>query len=81
MEQKDQILFALYARVNQFPEPEDHPTLSFDIARELSLPLDRVLALAQELAQEGFVTISVLSDPPLLYLTVLGVIRCKRLAA
>ncbi|GAB2536528.1 hypothetical protein [Rufibacter soli] len=80
MEKCDSILSALLAKVGGYREPEDHPTLSLDIACELQLPLVDVLNLAKNLAEEGLVKISPLYNPPLLYLTFAGLSRARRLA-
>ncbi|AKQ45470.1 hypothetical protein TH63_07165 [Rufibacter radiotolerans] len=80
MEKCDFILSALLAKVGSYREPEDHPTLSKDIAADLDLPLVDVLDLSQNLAEEGLVKISLLYNPPLLYLTYAGLSRARRLA-
>ncbi|WP_123125668.1 hypothetical protein [Rufibacter latericius] len=75
----DALLTALLTKVKGLPTPEDHPTLSQEIAGEMSLPLEEVLSLSRMLVQDGFLKISPLHDPPLLYLTVSGVARALRL--
>ncbi|MFC6999502.1 hypothetical protein [Rufibacter roseus] len=80
MEEMDNILSALLERVHLLKEPEDYPTLSSDIAHTLHLPLNDVLELSRELADNGWVVISPLNEPPLLYLTFTGLARARRLS-
>ncbi|WP_205500854.1 hypothetical protein [Rufibacter psychrotolerans] len=81
MEKKDQIMAVLYAKAKGFPVPEDHPTPCGEVAQATHLTVDAVLTLARQLAEEGFVTLCPQQDPPLLYLTVLGVMRGRKLTA
>ncbi|WP_157593143.1 hypothetical protein [Rufibacter tibetensis] len=62
-------------------EPEDHPTSSYEIAQETHLSLDQTLAVCDDLVQEGFVKISPLHTPPLVYLTLPGLARARRMEA
>ncbi|ALJ00412.1 hypothetical protein [Rufibacter tibetensis] len=78
MERKDEILSTLLGKVGGNKEPEDHPTPCNVVADLTHLPLDYVISLSQELAEEGFIAISTLHDPPLLYLTLPGVARARR---
>lgn len=78
MEEKDNILSALLANVGKYQEPEDHPTLSSEVAAAIKLPLKQVLSLCRELTDEGMIVISPLNEPPLLYLTITGLIRARR---
>lgn len=81
MEIKEVVLVSLLAKVGKHTVPEDHPTLSEQLAIEMNLPLDALLRTCQELADEGFLVISQLSDSPLLYLSLPGLARAKRLSA
>ncbi|WP_205501751.1 hypothetical protein [Rufibacter psychrotolerans] len=79
MNERDLILAHLFQKVRDFPEPEDHPTSSRQLALDTQLSLEQVLSLCQELAEEGFLSLSPLSSPPLVYLTITGVARARRL--
>ena len=78
MERKDEILSTLFGKVGAYREPENHPTPCNVVADLTHLPLASVISLSQELAEEGFLAISTLHDPPLLYLTLPGVARARR---
>jgi hypothetical protein len=80
MEIKEVVLVSLLAKVGKYSEPEDHPTLSEQLAKELNLPLAVLLRSCQELAEDGFLVISPLSETPLLYLSLPGIARAKRLS-
>ncbi|MBC3541972.1 hypothetical protein ACFSC6_08990 [Rufibacter sediminis] len=79
MDKRDLILADLFAQVKCHHDPEDHPTSTSKIATDIDVHLDEVLLLCQELAQEGFLKISPLNSPPLVYLTVIGIARARRL--
>lgn len=81
MDRKDVILSAVFAKVEDYFEPEDHPTPSSEIATDINLPLNDILALCEELVDDGFLAISQLHTPPLLYLTLTGVARARRMDA
>ncbi|GGK69938.1 hypothetical protein ACD591_03700 [Rufibacter glacialis] len=78
MRRKDVILTTLLDNVEGTAEPEDHPTSCHLVSDVTQLPVHHVISLSEELAEEGFVTISTLHDPPLLYLTIPGVARARR---
>ncbi|WP_207432855.1 hypothetical protein [Sabulibacter ruber] len=79
MEGKDLIISNLFSRVGGFAEPEDHPTSSCQLAKDTHLSLEQVLLLCEELAGEGLLAISPLNSPPLIYLTITGVARARRI--
>ncbi|WP_192823309.1 hypothetical protein [Rufibacter sp. LB8] len=79
MELQDVILLDLFSKVRHHADPADHPASSSQIAQDTNLPLPLVLSLGQELLHEGFVAISPLHHPPLLYITIVGIARAKRL--
>jgi hypothetical protein len=79
MNKKDMILLHLFSRVKQHADPSDHPVSSFQIAADTHLPLQKLLVLSQKLAEDGFLAISPLHHPPLLYITLVGIARARRL--
>ncbi|KAA3436276.1 hypothetical protein [Rufibacter hautae] len=81
MDKQDLILLHLFAKVRGYREPEDHPVSSAQVALENHLSVEQTLDLCYDLAQEGFVAISPLSIPPLVYLTLTGLARVRRLEA
>ncbi|WP_210486532.1 hypothetical protein [Rufibacter aurantiacus] len=81
MDKQDLILLNLFGRVRGYLEPEDHPVSSAEIAQDNHLSIEQTLSLCNDLVQEGFVAISPLNNPPLVYLTLTGLARARRMEA
>ncbi|MGV3539971.1 MAG: hypothetical protein ACO1OQ_09180 [Rufibacter sp.] len=79
MTHRDLLIKTLHSKVGHFPEPQDHPTSVSEVAAITNLPELEILTTYEELAEEGFVLLSPIGQPPLVYLTLTGLSRAKRL--
>ncbi|WP_181304518.1 hypothetical protein [Rufibacter sp. XAAS-G3-1] len=79
MDKQDLLLSHLFARVKRHVEPEDHPASSSELAQDTNLSVEYTVALCEELAREGFVVMSTLNIPPLVYITLPGIARARRM--
>ncbi|MFB9863753.1 hypothetical protein EFA69_09480 [Rufibacter immobilis] len=74
----DKVLAAIYSQVGAQVDPTDHPVSVASVSLFANLPLEEVLQLLPPLREEGFVQCSFIGEPPLLYLTRMGLARVRR---
>ncbi|WP_207435773.1 hypothetical protein [Sabulibacter ruber] len=75
----DDILREMYGNVGWMEKPEDFPVESSKVSDALGQVQEKMLPEYRSLSEEGMLKISVLAEPPLLYLTLTGIARAKRL--
>ncbi|MFB9862408.1 hypothetical protein [Rufibacter immobilis] len=75
----DLFLLNLYAHVEGLPDPEDTPVCLGEIAIDAKLSLAQGEVFSEDLKRNGFLKMSFLHEPPLLYITLTGTARAKRL--